>query len=98
MAKKEYRPLPDPLVMNSGKRVSSAPECFNFRRAEIPGLLACDVCRLFGAEGIGGAEFPPPDTPAMGDGVGCCIRTGKHAVMPIDRRFAAEFIRHSAGA
>ena len=44
MEKKQYLPLPDPLISNSGKRVGSALEFFNFRRVIRTGI---DVLKLW---------------------------------------------------
>ena len=84
---------PRPLLVASATEDAWAGPYNEYRSAAAVG----DVYRLFGAEGIGDAEFPEPDTPVMGDGVGYYIRTGKHTVMPIDWKFVAQFIRHSTG-
>ncbi len=41
------------------------------------------VYRLYGIEGLGEAEWPPPDTP-VGQTVGYHVRTGKHDVTLYD--------------
>ena len=85
---------PRPLLVASATEDAWAGPFNEYRSAVAVG----EVYRLFGAEGIGDAAFPPPDTPVMGDGVGYYIRTGKHAVLPIDWKFVVRFIRHSTGA
>ena len=53
-----------------------------------------EVYALFGSDGLGpNAEWPPPETPLFGDGVGYYLRTGKHDVTPVDWKFVIEFIR-----
>jgi len=84
---------PRPLLVASATEDEWADPRNEYRAAAAVG----EVYRLFGAEGIGGAEFPAPDVPLMGDGVGYCLRTGKHGVMPIDWKFVTEFIRRSDG-
>lgn len=57
---------------------------------------AGEVYRLFGAAGLGTeAEFPPPDRPLYGDGVGYYLRTGKHDVTLADWQFVLQFIEKS---
>lgn len=57
---------------------------------------AGEVYRLFGSNGIGDAEFPPPDQPVFGDAVGYYRRTGKHDVTPADWEFVMRFIRRNS--
>ena len=56
---------------------------------------AGEIYRLFGSDGISGCEFPAPETPVFGDGVGYYLRTGKHDVTATDWKFVLEFIRRT---
>jgi hypothetical protein len=54
-------------------------------RGEFLGLKHAEpVYRLFGKKGLGVAEFPPVNQPALGDALAYHYRTGPHAITPYD--------------
>jgi len=62
-------------------------------------FLACvaaePVWRLFGLEGLGTADWPPPDTPVGSGRIGYHVRLGKHDLLEYDwQRFADFADRH----
>ncbi|MFM8378673.1 MAG: family 16 glycoside hydrolase, partial [Planctomycetia bacterium] len=62
-------------------------------------FLACvaaePVWRLFGLEGLGTADWPPPDTPVGSGRIGYHVRSGKHDLLEYDwQRFADFADRH----
>ena len=78
------RPL---LVASAAEDLWASP--FN---EYLAAAAAGEVYQLFGSDGIGKADFPAPDTPVYGDGVGYYVRSGSHNVTEQDWDFVLNFL------
>lgn len=83
---------PRPLLIASASEDVWADAFNEFRCARATSA----VYKLFGADGIGDAHFPPVNEPLYGDRLGYYQRQGPHGVTKKDWEFVLEFIRRNS--
>ncbi len=82
---------PRPVLVASATEDRWADPRGEFLAAKAAG----EVYQLFGGNGLGDSEFPAPEQPIFGQGVGYYLRTGVHDVTAVDWQLVLRFIKRS---